>query len=106
MTAMAEPQNPALEAGFFHAVQQIGLGTDSISIVENGCEQVLPFEAGRSLVVEGDFDAVIDAAPGGVIAGPSPRGIVRIILDQRSRTLTLEDCYGFRLAWRVRLVGR
>ena len=97
--------HPALEAGFFHAVEQIGLGADSISIVEHGCEHVLPFDAHRSVVVEGDFDAVIEAAPGGLIAGPIPRGIVRISLDRRNPTLTLEDCHGLRLTWRLRFLG-
>ena len=97
-------QTPALEAGVFHSVEQIGLGADSISIVVHGHEQVLPFEHGPGpLVVEGDFDRVIDAAPGGVVATLPLRGIVRITLH--ANQLTLEDCHGVRLTWRLRFLG-
>ena len=97
-------RTPALEAGVFYRVEQIGFGTDSISIVTHGREQVLPFDPDPdTLVVEGPFDPEIVADPGGVITTLPLAAIVRITLDHEQ--LTLEDRRGVRLTWRLCFLG-
>jgi hypothetical protein len=95
---------PALEAGFFHCVEKIGLGADSISIVVHGHEEVLPFDPHPdTFVVHGPFDPELVAAPGGVITALPLSPIVRITLDHQQ--LTLENADGVRLSWRLCFLG-
>lgn len=89
------------------AIEQIGCGPDSISIIRNGQEHLIPFLCRRGEpVLQGAFDTDLEAEPGGAITPTWPIPIRRIDLDRAGQRLTLEDIRGTRLVWRLRFRNR
>lgn len=93
--------------GTIDAIEQIGCGHDSLSIIRHGQDCLIPFRRCRGgITLQGEFDCTLTAAPGGPVTAPWPFPIRLIRLDRTIGRLTLEDVQGTRLVWRLRFQAR